>query len=514
MNSLRRTLKLALVSTLSMFALVSQGCSSGSGKGGGAGTGGTAVGTGGQAGTSSNAGGTGGTAAAGGQAGTSPDGGTPDGGAAVIAVTAVGTQSSAPATAVIGPNGGTVTSADQRLTITIPAGALSANTTIGIGSITNTAPGGMGTAFRLTPNGQTFAAPVTLTYKPAGELDTDPTQVGLAFQTAAGSWQIVPGIVPDTTAGTFTSTTTHFTDYSYFAFLQLTGPSKLFVAQSGDLHVVESDPVPDPQNPQGDKYIAANPHPYSGSGTPAWAVNGMSSSEINSDAPWGYVATTNGLDATYTAPKHLPSTKNPVAVSATIAFGSTTLILVRNIHLLAHQYHVDLKYDHTDVCAGMAQGGGPAFDLTTATSFDITLDDSFQVTGSNFAAEVDPPTVTGLTWCPFIPPVPESVQLNFVPDQSHGIVVTAVGGSFEDSRGKLHVIPNGGNVSDFPAYEEIVSASGVTLSDTTIQEDRATVDFTGLFFDGLDGDTSPVYPPIAGNFSTVTITAVIHVLQE
>jgi hypothetical protein len=501
MNSRRRPLKLALVSTLSMVALASQGCSSGSGKGGGGGTGGALVGTGGQAGGSPSAGG------AAGQ-------GAPDGGTSAIAVTAVGTQSTAPATAAIGPDGGTVTSADQRLTITIPAGALSTSTTIGIGSITNTAPGGMGSAFRLTPVGQTFAVPITLTYKPAGELDTDPTQVGLAFQTAAGSWQIVPGVVADTTAGTFTSTTTHFTDYSYFAFLQLTGPSALFVGQSSTLHIVESDPVPDPQNPQGDKYIAANPHPYSGSSTPGWAVNGMSSGEINSDAPWGYVATVNGPDALYTAPQHLPSSKNPVAVSATIAFGSSALTLVKNVHLLAHQYHVDLTYDHTDVCAGMAQGGGPTFDLSTATSFDITLDDSFQITGSNFAPEVDPPTVSGLGYCPTIPPSPEDIQLKLVPDKTHGIVVTAVGGSFEQGTGKLHVIPNGGQVSDFPAREQIASINGTVLSDTTIAENRVNVDFTGLFFDGNDGDTSPVYAPIPGNFSTVTIAAVIHVLQE
>ncbi len=498
MNRSHRTLKLVLVSTLSFFALGTGGCSSGGAK---AGTGGTgAVGTGGQAGTG----------ALGGNAGGAGDS---DGGMPVAAVTAVGAQSSAPVTAMIGPAGGTVTSADQRLQITIPAGALSANTTIGIGSITNTAPGGMGAAFRLTPNGQTFAVPITLTYKPAGELDTDPSQVGLAFQTSSMTWQIVPGIAADTTAGTFTSTVTHFTDFSYVGFLQLTGPSALFVGQTGDLHVIAFDPVvADAQN---DAYLPANPHPYSGSSTPAWAVNGTPSGTINSDAPYGYVASVNGSDGVYTAPQHLPSSGNPVAVSATLAFGSSTVTLVKNVHLLAHQYHVNLAYEHQDTCEGMAQGGGPSFDLATSTSFDITLDADFNVTGSNFAAEIDPPVVSALTWCPTIPEIPGYLStLSYLPDQTHGIVVTAVGGSFDQTRAKLHVIPNGGMVSDFPAYEAVDTLNGMVVADEDIAENRAAVDFTGLFFDGKEGDTAPVYPPVAGSFSTVTIGATLHVLQE
>jgi hypothetical protein len=508
MNSARRTLKLVLIPTFSIFALVTGGCSSGSGT---AGTGGS-VQTGGTGG-----GGVGGLAGAasatGGQAGTSPDAGATGGIPANVAVTAVGSQSAAPNTAMIGPAGGTVTSPDQKLVVSIPAGALSANTTIGIGNITNTAPGGIGSAYRLTPNGLTFAVPVTFIYTPGTDLNVDPPLfVGLAFQTPAHTWQVVDGTTTAGPPSTLTTTTTHFTDYAYYSLVQLTGPSAMFVGQS-DTFQVEVAVLT--QDGQGLSSLANSAEPYLNvNPPPSWAVNGMSSGVINSDAPYGYVATLNGSSATYTAPAHLPSSGNPVAVSATLLFGSDSLTVVKNVHLLAHQYHVDLTYEHQDVCAGMAQGGGPAFDLTTATSFDITLDADFNVTGSNFAAEVDPPTVAGLTWCPFIPPVPETITLDFLPDQSHGIVVSAVSGSFDQNTGKLHVIPNAGMISDFPAYEEIVSINGTTVSDTTIAEDRAPVDFTGLFFDGKDGDMAPVYAPVAGSFSTVTIGATLHVLQE
>jgi hypothetical protein len=163
----------------------------------------------------------------------------------------------------------------------------------------------------------------------------------------------------------------------------------------------------------------------------------------------------------------------------------------------------------------MAQGGGATFDLATSTSFDITLDSDFNVTGSNFDAEIDPPVVESLNWCPFTTPVPgEEITDSYAPDQTHGIVVSAVGGNFDQTRGQLHVIPDGGMVSDFPAYEQVVTLEGMVVSDTIVPEDRNTVDFTGLFFNGNDGDTAPVYAPVAGSFSVVTIGAKLHVLQE
>src|SRR5574342_984584 len=51
----------------------------------------------------------------------------------------------------IGPEGGTVRSAADALTIQIPSGALAAVTAVEIQLVANTAPGGLGQAFRLLP---------------------------------------------------------------------------------------------------------------------------------------------------------------------------------------------------------------------------------------------------------------------------------------------------------------------------------------------------------------------------
>jgi hypothetical protein len=64
----------------------------------------------------------------------------------------------------IGEVGGSVTSADGRLTVDIPAGALTESTMISIQPISSTLPMGIGDAYRLSPEGQIFSLPATITF--------------------------------------------------------------------------------------------------------------------------------------------------------------------------------------------------------------------------------------------------------------------------------------------------------------------------------------------------------------
>lgn len=66
---------------------------------------------------------------------------------------AVGTATGAPASKTIGAEGGSLSSTDGRITVTIPAGALANDTQIAIQPISNTASGGLGAAYRLSPAG-------------------------------------------------------------------------------------------------------------------------------------------------------------------------------------------------------------------------------------------------------------------------------------------------------------------------------------------------------------------------
>ena len=113
--------------------------------------------------------------------------------AASVAPTAtpVGTANGAATSATIGTAGGSVSTADGKMTLTVPAGALGTDTLIGIQPITNTAHGRLGAGYRLTPDGQSFAQPVVLkfSYTDQDLAGSDPAILGAAFQTAAGYWQ-------------------------------------------------------------------------------------------------------------------------------------------------------------------------------------------------------------------------------------------------------------------------------------------------------------------------------------
>lgn len=130
--------------------------------------------------------------------------------------TPIGTSKGAIVTKQIGAAGGQITSADQQITVTIPAGALNANTNIGIEPITNTNIAGMGTAFRLTPHGQTFAKPVEITLSWADHADSIGLlqTLGLAYQMENRVWKFVGATSVDAAAKTLTFKTTHFSDWS------------------------------------------------------------------------------------------------------------------------------------------------------------------------------------------------------------------------------------------------------------------------------------------------------------
>ncbi len=84
---------------------------------------------------------------------------------------------------------------DGRLELTVPPGALSSDIILSAQPITNTAFGGLGTAYRLEPDGTTFAKPVTLMFK-AGAEDLGKVSIegmGMAFQDAEGYWNRLPG---------------------------------------------------------------------------------------------------------------------------------------------------------------------------------------------------------------------------------------------------------------------------------------------------------------------------------
>lgn len=252
---------------------------------------------------------------------------TPPPGAAVpVLPTPVGAPLSAPVTAVIGAAGGTFSSPDGQLRLDIPAGALSGDQTLSLQEIENHAPGRAGRAFRLGPEGLTFARPVQLTlrYTDADVEGSAPELLSVASQDARGVWQMYARPSLDLAAKTVRVQTRHFSDWSMVRGLQLQpARADVYVGQSVPLRIVAcalpdddpADPLDDLLPMPGGKYECA--YTFQSLSAKNWAVNGT----VGGNGSVGTVQA-SGLNADgtaqYTAPAKIPP-GNPVAVSVNVS---------------------------------------------------------------------------------------------------------------------------------------------------------------------------------------------------
>ena len=226
-------------------------------------------------------------------------------------ITPVGTPTGQVVHKMIDANGGEVTSADGTLRLTIPAGALSTATDIAIQPISNELTSGIGNAYRLTPHGQTFSKPVTITfnYNAADTVGSRPECLDIAFQDAEGSWQMLTNTTVNKVQNKLLATTTHFSDWGYFKSIQI-DPPKATVDQGAfmELKVTTTFPRIDPDDaPPGTYTIKVLKKPRK-----------LRDDEIKG---WDYAAEgeldPEGSSAFYTAPDHEPGV-NPEAIVANI----------------------------------------------------------------------------------------------------------------------------------------------------------------------------------------------------
>lgn len=91
-----------------------------------------------------------------------------------------------PSSAMIGPAGGSIRSDDGRLTVKIPAGALSSPTSVSLQTASNSAPDGVGSGYSLSVGGASFTkSPLAVLRYTARELvGSGPEHLLLAYQSA------------------------------------------------------------------------------------------------------------------------------------------------------------------------------------------------------------------------------------------------------------------------------------------------------------------------------------------
>jgi hypothetical protein len=193
----------------------------------------------------------------------------------------------------IGTDGGTLATADGALTVTVPAGAVAADTTFSVQEITRTVPHGEGLA---------------------------------GFQDDEGHWVPVIDSTLDVDADTLTARTDHFSDWSVLDAYKLVAPaSTVRTGRSLDLEV-QSCLFRDEWDEQEQMVLPALARTCAAFGLPALikapSVNGIA----GGNASVGTVER-KGATLTYTAPGHVPS-PDVVAVSAEISLLSKTKLLV------------------------------------------------------------------------------------------------------------------------------------------------------------------------------------------
>jgi hypothetical protein len=235
----------------------------------------------------------------------------------------------------VGPAGGTVSSADQSVTITIPAGALTTNTNIGIQPVSNTNLAGKGTAFRLTPHGQQFAKPVTIRYNYTALKDSFafPLSVGLSFQDEAGVWQMPGNSTVDTAAKKVSYQTTHFSDWALMERVSLRPvSSSLGEGEKLNIEALLYNAVPNPCNclrdlltpltPAG-PYPVGEPAPLPSKYIKSWKLIGP-----------GSLSQTTGNKVEYRAPAKITNPATATVVAQLNGPDQGEYLLLANISLV------------------------------------------------------------------------------------------------------------------------------------------------------------------------------------
>jgi hypothetical protein len=247
--------------------------------------------------------------------------------------TEVGQPIGEPVRTTIGPAGGTLASADGALTLTVPAGALAGEETVALQEISNFAPGRVGRAFRLSPEGVAFAQPVTIQFSLGEEAGGSPADsLAVAYQTSEGYWVLPAAQSYDAASRTLTVTTAHFSDWSPVAGAQLNPWSarvKVGQAVALSLQICDEDdalPLPMPDGTTEYAY-ACYSNVVLERVVRNWSVNGVP----GGNSGVGTIARTLPGRVTYTAPATKPA-QNPVAVSVEYsALDGKRVTLVANV---------------------------------------------------------------------------------------------------------------------------------------------------------------------------------------
>lgn len=372
------------------------------------------------------------------------------------AVTPVGTPVDNPVGKVIGSSGGSLVSADGKLELNIPAGALVNNTNISIQPVTNETPGGIGLSYHLMPDGIKFAKPVTLVYHYTdGEINgTLPYLLCIAYQDSLFQWKAdFKKRNVDTISKTVSLGISHFSIWSIGARLIITATSEeLYENETSTLRTLVQSP-PEQASVSDDDL----PPLPSTSLLPAnivsnWKVNG----QLNGNSQNGMI-TGGGSEVSYKAPSAIERERT-VQVSAEVKYeivlynngrvvsSINKLILFKDISLLPSEFEYSIETEFADSAItgwkGQIYRDKASFDLNIKKTKDSRGIPTVIVLASNFKNY--PPTVSPLSQTYTDPLGVSTITFDWIQDGTGQTNITGVTlASFNDSTIYLDFVHTG-----------------------------------------------------------------------
>lgn len=270
----------------------------------------------------------------------------------------------------IGPEGGTITSADGRVSLLFPAGAVSSSTPVTLQPISNKMPNGQGQAYRFSPAEKEFSQPVEIvfTYTDEDLQGTNVEHFRIAQQNEKGAWQSAKEVTTNTTKKTVSKKFKRITDLSLYAdHLLIPRNATLKPGESIELQV-RTVYITLPTPGSSDVYEVESEELADAKLIKSWKINGQTGGGAN-----GSLSGTVANKMTYKAPAAVPA-QNPVAVSVEMNDPTgVKVILVANISITTTIYSLELDWQRLSTCS---PGAIASFQYTTKGRIEFELDKS------------------------------------------------------------------------------------------------------------------------------------------
>jgi hypothetical protein len=263
--------------------------------------------------------------------------------------TAIGEPNGEKNIAAIDKEGGRVISADKKIELVFPEGALATKTTISIQPITNTSIDGVGKGYNLEPSGTQFQKPVQLIfhYTDKEMEDGSPQLMSIAMQNEKGVWYGLGMVKLDTVAKTIIGNIKHFSTWALSWGLSLR-PEKTKVKVS---KTVEIKAIPKPVYDEDKSQKLEVYHGMFGAkldNPTGWYANLVLNGDAdNGSFPGSETYPLLTWTVTYKAPAKVPS-KNPVEIMLAIVgvdlgLGGEKITLFKRCYIEVYDSRYEVK---------------------------------------------------------------------------------------------------------------------------------------------------------------------------